>query len=170
MISSAACGTIEQKKAGYAAVETKWNTGELFADPANLKWLNSSAVKRDQQSQLDAATGKQNIANAYGVGEGTDDLKSAAKSLEMIASGKTGGSKDVAGPQTTTQTADMKAPVDAIRAGLSTELTTQSGAFTAAGAQLFGYVGQGFVDQAKSSGILARAVQAMVLSLLPKAP
>jgi len=64
---------------------------------------------------------------------------------------------------------DMKPMATAVTSSFATEIATQSAEFTKSGATLFDYVGQGFVDQAKASGILLRAVQAMVLSLLPKA-
>lgn len=63
---------------------------------------------------------------------------------------------------------DMKPMAQAVTTGFSAELSTQSAEFIKSGNTLFSYVGQGFIDSAKSSGLLLQAVQAMVYSLLPK--
>lgn len=61
---------------------------------------------------------------------------------------------------------DMKPMAQAISSSFATEVTTQSAAFVSAGNTLFSYVGQGFIDSAKSSGLLYQAVQQMVYSLV----
>jgi len=82
-IGALAGGDIDTLKAGYAIIEEMWNSGEFFANPANLKWLNKDAAMGDLRKQGLAAQGKQNVFSLFGIQDENSAMMLEALGLKL---------------------------------------------------------------------------------------
>lgn len=65
------------------AFQAAWANSSLFADPANMKFLNMDAIQASLDQQLASAEGEKNLRALFGIGSDEDVSAVAALGLEV---------------------------------------------------------------------------------------
>jgi hypothetical protein len=84
-VGALAGGNQDMLMAGFLKVKEMWESGALFADPANLKFINKGAVDKGVEDKLAAEQGKLNYQKMMGLpAEGTKGATDNITAINML--------------------------------------------------------------------------------------